>query len=55
MTIEEIRANAPKGATGYATPMGRLVYIKDGPYGRKIWKNNRWMTFNFHSPSIKPL
>ena len=55
MNIEEIRKNAPSGATGYAAPMGRLVYIKDTTKGRRIWKNNRWMIFNFHSPSIKPL
>lgn len=55
MTIEEIRKNAPSGATSYATPMGRVTYIKDTLDGRRMWKNNRWMIFNFHSPSIKPL
>ena len=55
MTKDEIKQNAPKGATGYVTPVGRLVYIKDTIEGRRIWKNDRWMIFNFHSPSIKPL
>lgn len=57
MTIEEIRKNAPQGATHYATPMGKLIYIKDCFSSRRYWnkEKNRWLVFNFHSPSIMPL
>lgn len=45
------------GATHYATPMGKTIFIKDTLFGRKYWNDNRkmWMIFNFHSLSIKPL
>lgn len=45
------------GATHYATPMGRLIYIKDCFSSRRYWngEKGRWLVFNFHSPSIKPL
>ena len=57
MQIDEIRAKAPKGATMYATPMGKVIYIKDCFSSRRYWNEDKkqWLVFNFHSPSIKPL
>lgn len=59
MTIEEIRKNAPKGATGYFEHTKNYLKNKNGIW--YVWFNRRWlrvkqMTYLFSiMDSIKPL
>ena len=41
MTIEEIRANAPQGATHYLVSAGHQWYFK----GDKIYYRNEWFDY----------
>lgn len=60
MTIEEIRKNAPEGATHYIDDDGFFDYYKienDEMYG---FNNRNWIklfpyVLNFHKSRIKPL
>lgn len=41
MTIEEIRANAPKGATDYFQHTGNYLKNMNGTWF--VWNDNRWL------------
>lgn len=51
MNIEEIRKNAPEGATGYIKSKGRIHYIK----GEMIWFRDSWYFGTSCRSKIKPL
>lgn len=64
MTIEEIRKNAPQGATHYHPNNGLAIYVKKLGVSYAIWNDlkNDWIygstTFNLmkeFSPNLKPL
>ena len=54
MTPQQIKANAPEGATGYIIGRitGEVIYIKDN----MIWSYTKkeWISF-VHNMNIKPL
>lgn len=51
MNIEEIRKNAPIGATGYIENEGKIYYIKS----ECIWYKGEWWFSTFCHDEIKPL
>lgn len=55
MTIEEIRANAPSGATHYIIRLGEVVYYRD-PFNLmcRYFDNGEWIIGNMHTHK-KPL
>lgn len=57
MTIEEIRSNAPSGATGYRVEKklcGQIIYYKGDRYmWLERWKE--WIAWDNHNYDIKPL
>ena len=52
MTIEEIRKNAPDGATHYIANIDDIIYVKN----EMIWFRNSWWFATFQNKEeIKPL
>lgn len=55
MTIEEIRKNAPDGATSYMIQRGDIVYVKPHKeYGWYRWAENSWQHYCWYQ-EVKPL
>lgn len=58
MTLSEIQANKPDGATHYADPFieGYILYYKDDGLGLWLWSNNHWIkSIHKYPKNIKPL
>lgn len=50
-STDEIRKNAPDGATGYIENESNIYYIK----GEMIWFRDSWFFATFDTSEIKPL
>ena len=55
MTIEEIRKNAPDGATHYSTYGGFVIYHKFQDKGIYVWDCDHWRRFSCFVENLKPL
>lgn len=55
MMIEEIKKNAPDGATGYMEQRGDVVYVKPHPdFAWYRWTGSAWEHYCWYQ-EIKPL
>lgn len=57
MTPEQIKANAPDGATHYKIDSGYILYYKDDVYALWLWilRLNRWDITKYRLHDLTPL
>ena len=56
MTLEEIRKNAPKGATHYKIDSGYTLYYKDDIYALWLWiKKGEWVITRYRLNDINQI
>ena len=56
MTLEEIRKNAPEGATHYKIDSGYTLYYRDDIYALWLWiKKGEWVITRYRLGDIKPI
>lgn len=58
MTPQQIKYNAPEGATHYCNIAGSIRYLRKGLFGRMMvyWEERKcWTEFNINPFGIKPL
>lgn len=54
MTNQQVKDNAPKGATHYSTYGGFVIYHKFQDKGIYVWDYDHWRRFSCFVKNLKP-